>query len=57
MLGEEIIYLSAVGSRALQIDKVHAAPQIRISLDLQKPIKGLLCCLCDTNPLPLPCRK
>lgn len=57
MLGEEILYLSAVGSRALQIDKVHAAPQIRISLDLQKPIKGLLCCLCDTNPLPLPCRK
>lgn len=57
MLGEEILYLSAVGSRALQTDKVQAAPQIPISLDLQKPITGLLCCLCDTNPVPLPCRK
>lgn len=57
MLEEEILYLSAVGSRALQIDKVHVASQIHISLDLQKPIMGLLCCLCDTNPVPLPCRK
>lgn len=34
MLGEEILYLSAVGSRPLQTDKVRAASQIEISLDL-----------------------
>lgn len=53
MLGEEILYLSVVGSRALQTDKVHAAAQIYISLDLQKLIMGLWCRLCHINPVPL----